>query len=148
MLAVVQSILEMRIVNDVKGYLAARAAPKRDILCAGQSDFLQLEAATILAFAAHKVDKIGLSSRDRVKKLCKLLNDDYLTSGLTAFEYETLAKKGCSSFLPVPPYMFALRTCVVHAENWKNLRSRCSECTYVRLVSQGTGPSNEGLAEQ
>lgn len=101
MLAVVQSILEMGIVNDVKGYLAACAAPKRDILRAGKSEVLRLEAATIVAFATQKGDKIGLkiingqfhlSSRDSVKKLYKLLNDDYLTSGLTAFEYETLAK--------------------------------------------------------
>lgn len=101
MLSVVQTILALGIVNDVKGYLAACTAPKRDILRAGQSDVLRLEAAVILAFATQKVDKIGLkivdgqfhlSSRDSVKKLYKLLNDDYLTSGLTAFEYETLAK--------------------------------------------------------
>ncbi|WP_281663561.1 anti-phage protein KwaB [Paraburkholderia fungorum] len=101
MLAVAQAILAMGIVNDVKGYLAACAAPKRDILRAGQSDVLQLETAIILAFATQKAEKIGLkivngqfqlSSRESVKKLYKLLNDDYLTSGLTAFEYETLAK--------------------------------------------------------
>jgi hypothetical protein len=101
MLSVVQSILQMGIVNDVKGYLAACAAPKRDILRAGQSDVLRLNSAVILAFAAQKAEKIGLkiidgqfhlSSRDSVKRLYKLLNDDYLTSGLTAFEYETLAK--------------------------------------------------------
>jgi hypothetical protein len=101
MLSVVQSILQMGIVNDVKGYLAACAAPKRDILRAGQSDVLRLDAAVILAFATQKAEKIGLrivdgqfhlSSRDSVKRFYKLLNDDYLTSGLTAFEYETLAK--------------------------------------------------------
>lgn len=101
MLAVVQSILEMGIVNDAKGYLAAFAAPKRDILRAGQSDVLRLEATAIVAFATQKGEKIGLkiidgkfhlTSRDSVRKLYKLLNDDYLTSGLTAFEYETLAK--------------------------------------------------------
>jgi len=101
MLAVVQSILALGIVDDVKGYLVACAAPKRDILRAGQSEVLQLGTAVILAFATQKANKIGLkivngqfqlSSRESVKKFYKLSNDDYLTSGLTAFEYETLAK--------------------------------------------------------
>lgn len=101
MLAVVQTILQLGIVNDIKGYLAACAAPKRDILRAAQSDVLKLETAVIMAFAMQKADKIGLkvingqfqlASRESVKKLYKLLNDDYLTSGLTAIEYETLAK--------------------------------------------------------
>jgi len=101
MLAVVQSIVALGIVNDLKGYLVACTAPKRDILRAGQSEVLQLGTAVILAFATQKANKIGLkivngqfqlSSRESVKKFYKLLNDDYLTSGLTAFEYETLAK--------------------------------------------------------
>jgi len=98
---VTASIVALNLVNDTKGYLASFQAPKTDILRAAKSPVLQMNAQTVINFALSKQAQIGLkvvggrfelSSKASVKKLYKLLNDDYLTSGLTAFEYETLAK--------------------------------------------------------
>lgn len=94
-------IFTMNMVNDTKGHLASFQASKSDILRAAKSPVLNMAAQTVLNFAVSKQAQIGLkvvngkfelSSRASVTKLYKLLNDDYLTSGLTAFEYETLAK--------------------------------------------------------
>ncbi len=101
MQAVANTILATNLVNDVKGHLAACHASRKDILRAARSPVLAFNPQTIIAFALAKQHQIGLkvdngqlqlTSKDSVKKLYKLLNDDYLTSGLTSFEYETLAK--------------------------------------------------------
>lgn len=98
---VTSKIMALDLVNDVKGYLAACLASKKDILRAGKSRVLIIEAAVIIAFVAAKQHQLGikvadgklvLSSKVSVKKLYKLLNDDYLTSELTHVDYETLAK--------------------------------------------------------
>lgn len=98
---VTNKIMALDLVNDAKGYLAACLASKKDILRAGKSRVLNIEAAVIIAFVAAKQHQIGikvadgklvLSSKVSVKKLYKLLNDDYLTSELTHVDYETLAK--------------------------------------------------------
>ena len=101
MAKVTAAIFIMNLVNDTKGYLAAFQGSKSDILRAAKSPVLSMASQTVLNFAILKQAQIGLkivdgkfelSSLASVTKLYKLLNDDYLTSGLTAFEYETLAK--------------------------------------------------------
>lgn len=103
---VTQTILSLNLVNDAKGYLAAGLASKKDILRAGRSRVLAVDVATILAFVHAKQQQIGikvvdgklqLSSKASIKKLYKLLNDDYLTSELTHVDYETLAKNELES---------------------------------------------------
>lgn len=98
---VANRILALNLVNDSKGYLAACMASKKDILRAGSSRVLNIDVATIVAFVEAKHHQIGikvadgkllLSSKSSIKKLYKLLNDDYLTSELTHVDYETLAK--------------------------------------------------------
>ncbi len=98
---VTAKILGLNLVNDAKGYLAAAAGSKKDIIRAGKSSVLSIDAATIVAFVVAKQHQIGikvadgklvLSSKAAVKRLYKLLNDDYLTSELTHMDYETLAK--------------------------------------------------------
>lgn len=98
---VANKIMALDLVNDTKGYLAACQASRKDILRAGRSRVLEMDVATIIAFVQAKQHQIGikvadgkllLSSKASIKKLYKLLNDDYLTSELTHVEYETLAK--------------------------------------------------------
>lgn len=98
---VTNKIMALNLVNDAKGYLAACLASRKDIIRAGKSRVLNIEVAAIIAFVQAKQHQIGikvvdgkllLSSKASVKKLYKLLNDDYLTSELTHVEYETLAK--------------------------------------------------------
>ena len=94
---VTNKIMALDLVNDTKGYLAACQASRKDILRAGRSRVLEMDVATIIAFVQAKQHQIGikvadgkllLSSKASVKKLYKLLNDDYLTSELTHVEYE------------------------------------------------------------
>ena len=101
MQAVANNILATNLVNDAKGHLAACHASRKDILRAARSPVLAFNPQSIIAFVLSKQHQIGikvdngqlqLTSKDSVKRLYKLLNDDYLTSGLTNFEYETLAK--------------------------------------------------------
>ncbi len=98
---VAAKILASDLVTDAKGYLAAGFGSRKDILRAGKSRVLEMDVATVIAFAQTKQQQIGikvadgkllLSSKDSIKKLYKLLNDDYLTSELTHVDYETLAK--------------------------------------------------------
>lgn len=98
---VAKKILALNLVNDAKGYLAAGLAPRKDILRAGKSRILDMDIAKIISFVQAKQNQIGIkvsggklliSSKASLKKLYKLLNDDYLTSELTHIEYETLAK--------------------------------------------------------
>ncbi|MFZ6773244.1 anti-phage protein KwaB [Undibacterium sp. SXout7W] len=94
-------IVASDLVSDVKGYLAAGFGSRKDILRARKSRVLNMDVATVIAFAQAKQQQIGikvadgkllLSSKDSIKKLYRLLNDDYLTSELTHVDYETLAK--------------------------------------------------------
>lgn len=98
---VTNKIMALDLVNDAKGYLAACLASRKDILRAGRSRVLNIDVAAIIAFVQVKQHQIGikvvdgkllLSSKASIKKLYKLLNDDYLTSELTHVDYETLAK--------------------------------------------------------
>jgi hypothetical protein len=98
---VAAKIMALELVNDVKGYLVAGLGARKDILRAGRSRVLEMDIATVIAFVQAKQHQIGikvvdgklqLSSKVSIKKLYKLLNDDYLTSELTHVDYETLAK--------------------------------------------------------
>ncbi len=103
---VTNRIMALDLVSDAKGYLAAGLASRKDILRAGRSRVLNMEAAVVIAFVQAKQHQIGikvadgkllLSSKASIKKLYKLLNDDYLTSELTHVDYETLAKNELES---------------------------------------------------
>lgn len=94
-------ILALNIVDDLKSYLINGDAPQKDFLRVAKSEVLILPPATILQFALSVQGKLGfqfvnnriqLNSRDSVKKLIKLLNDDYLQSALTQNDYDSLAK--------------------------------------------------------
>lgn len=101
MSVVTNSILDLDLVDDAKGHLVACSASRKDIIRAGRSPVLNMRAETIISFIELKKDQIGLNikngkvflgSKDSVRRLYRLLNDDYLTSALTQLEYETLAK--------------------------------------------------------
>ena len=101
MTKVANKILALDMVVDSKGYLSAGTASRKDVLRAGASRVLDMDKNLIIAFAIQKQHQIGLkvingkfqlNSRESIKKLYKLLNDDYLMSELTNVEYETLAK--------------------------------------------------------
>ncbi|MFZ6845543.1 anti-phage protein KwaB [Undibacterium sp. RuTC16W] len=105
---VVAKITASNLVTDAKSYLAEGFGSRKDILRAGKSRVLDLDVATVIAFVQAKQQQIGikvadgkllLSSKDSVKKLYKLLNDDYLTSELTHVDYETLAKNELAAII-------------------------------------------------
>jgi len=94
-------IVALGICNDSKLHLANGVAPARDYIRVAKSDVLSLPAATIIAHAATLEDKTGLrivdgkiqlTSKKSVKVFMKMLNDDYLRSALTNYDYDTLAK--------------------------------------------------------
>lgn len=96
-----EAIIALGLVDDLKSHLIDGHAPKRDMLRVAQSEVLQLPIAQILAFATSNETKLGLrivngkiqlTSKESVKRLVKLLNDDYLKSGLTQNDYDSLAK--------------------------------------------------------
>jgi queuine/archaeosine tRNA-ribosyltransferase len=98
---VTDAIMALQLVDDIKGHLAACAAPRKEIIGAGNSSVLKMKTAEILAFVTEKQPQIGLKisgdrvvldSKESVRRLYRLLNDNYLTSGLTRVEYEILAK--------------------------------------------------------
>lgn len=98
---VTNRIMALDLVDDAKGYLAANLASRKDIIRAGKSRVLNMPVDAIIAFVLAKQHQIGikvvdgklmLSSKGSIKKLYKLLNDDFLTSELTHVDYETLAK--------------------------------------------------------
>jgi hypothetical protein len=95
------AIIALGICDDLSSHLANGSAPARDYIRVAKSDVLNLPAATILAHAAGlqgktklKIvgGKIQLTSKQSVKVFMKMLNDDYLRSGLTNYDYDTLAK--------------------------------------------------------
>jgi hypothetical protein len=96
-----ETIIALGLVDDLKSYLIDGHAPKRDMLRVSRSEVLQLPIQQIILFATSieaklglKIvnDKIQLTSKESVKRLVKLLNDDYLKSGLTQNDYDSLAK--------------------------------------------------------
>jgi hypothetical protein len=103
---VAEKIISFALVDDVKGYLLAGHASRKDIFRAGNSRVLQMSVVDIIAFVATRQHRIGLkvvdgklqlSSKASIKKLYTLLNDDFLISELTHVEYETLAKNELAS---------------------------------------------------
>lgn len=97
---VVQMVVALDIVEDVKGYLANLDLPKKHVLRAKHSPAFQVEAQAIIAFVDNHpayglrvVDgKIQLKSRNSVRHLFKLLNEDILKSELTQTIYDARAK--------------------------------------------------------
>lgn len=96
-----ERILALEIVNDLKNYIADIKGPRKHLLRASKSDVLALDRDTILAFVTQKQGLLGLiiedgrihlNSKESVKVLLKILNDDILWSGLTNRDYDSLAK--------------------------------------------------------
>lgn len=99
--AATAQIIALGICDDSKLHLANGAAPARDYIRVVNSDVLRLPATTIMAHAAALEQKTGLKiingkvqlkSKKSVKVFMKMLNDDYLRSSLTNYDYDTLAK--------------------------------------------------------
>lgn len=98
--SVVQTVVAMDLVNDVKGYLANLDLPKKHVLRARHSSVFQMESDVIIAFiedhptyGLRVVDgKIQLNSKNSVRYLFKLLNEDILRSELTETVYDARAK--------------------------------------------------------
>ena len=98
--AVVQTVVAMDLVNDVKGYLANLELPKKHVLRAKHSPVFQMASNAIIAFVEKHpsyglrvVDgKIQLNSKNSVRYLFKLLNEDILISELTETVYDARAK--------------------------------------------------------
>jgi len=95
------SIMALGICDDLKSHLANGIAPARDYIRVASSDVLRLPAATIIAHAETLQSKTGLkienariqlNSKNSVRVFMKMLNDDYLRSSLTHYDYDTLAK--------------------------------------------------------
>ena len=97
---VVQTVVAMDLVNDVKGYLTNLDLPKKHVLRAKRSPVFQMQSQAIIAFVENHptyglyvVDgKIQLNSRNSVRHLFKLLNEDILKSELTETVYDSRAK--------------------------------------------------------
>lgn len=98
--SVVQTVVAMDLVNDVKGYLANLDLPKKHVLRAKHSPVFQMESHAIITFVKNHpsyglrvVDgKIQLNSKNSVRYLFKLLNEDILRSELTETVYDARAK--------------------------------------------------------
>lgn len=97
---VVQMVVAMQMVDDVKGYLTNLDLPKKHVLRAKHSPAFQMEAQAIVDFVENHptyglrvVDgKIQLRSKNSVRYLFKLLNEDILKSELTQTVYDARAK--------------------------------------------------------
>jgi Domain of unknown function (DUF4868) len=97
---VVQMVVAMEMVNDVKGYLADLDLPKKHVLRAKHSPAFKMDPQVIIAFVeSHPtyglrvVDgKIQLRSKNSLRYLFKLLNEDILKSELTQTVYDARAK--------------------------------------------------------
>lgn len=97
---VVQRVVAMDLVDDVKGYLANLDLPKKHVLRAKYSPAFQLESRAIVEFVGNHPayglrvanGKIQLRSRNSVRYLFKLLNEDILKSELTQTIYDARAK--------------------------------------------------------
>jgi hypothetical protein len=96
-----QNIIDLGLVDDLKSYLIDGHAPRRDMLRVATSEVLLIPVDAIILFATSIQAKTGfkiennriqLNSKESVKRFVKLLNDDYLKSGLTMNDYDSLAK--------------------------------------------------------
>ena len=95
------AIIALGICDDSKSHLANGTAPARDYIRVAKSEVLSLPVDIIMAHAASLGSKTGLkivsgkiqlTSKASVKVFMKMLNDDYLRSGLTNYDYDSLAK--------------------------------------------------------
>lgn len=97
---VVQMVVAMEMVDDIKGYLANLNLPKKHVLRAKHSPAFQMDSQAFIAFVEDHptyglrvVDgKIQLKSKNSVRYLFKLLNEDILKSELTQTVYDARAK--------------------------------------------------------
>jgi len=100
MAGIVELIVAMNIVEDVKGHLANLDLPKQNVLRAKHSPAFSMDSQAIIDFVGDhpgyglKVTdgKIRLTSKAAVKFLFKLLNEDILKSELTQTVYDARAK--------------------------------------------------------
>jgi hypothetical protein len=104
-----EAIIALGFVNDLKSHLINGEAPRRDMMRVGGSEVLSLPVNLIIEFAKSMQDKlkfdivenkINLNSKSSVKRLIKLLNDDYLLSSLTQIYYDSLAKNKMTDAAP------------------------------------------------
>ncbi len=100
MTAVVDMIVQLDMVADVKGHLEKLDLPKQHVLRAKHSPVFTMESQAIINFVSEHptyglkvVDgKIQLTSKKSVRFLFKLLNEDILKSELTQTVYDARAK--------------------------------------------------------
>lgn len=95
------NILALGIVDDLMDYLANGFAPKRDMLRVAKSEIVNNGGIGILQFVTNNKTrfklnivngKIQLTSKESVKTFIKMLNDDYLKSEISGYNYDSLAK--------------------------------------------------------
>lgn len=98
---VVSKIKNLNIAEDRKSYLTTLNIARKEVIRANSSPVLAMNSEEIIRFAIERQNKIGLkvengllilNSKESIKKLFRLINDDYLKSELTQIDYETLAK--------------------------------------------------------
>lgn len=97
---VVEMIVALAMVDDIKGYLANLDLPKKHVLRAKHSPAFQMKPQAIIAFVENHPTyglrvvggKIQLASKKSVRYLFKLLNEDILKSELTQTVYDARAK--------------------------------------------------------
>src|SRR5450830_933551 len=97
---VVEMVIAMEMVDDAKGYLANLDLPKKHVLRAKHSPALQMTSQAVIEFVKNHPtsglrvvdEKIHLNSKNSVRYLFKLLNEDILKSELTLTIYDARAK--------------------------------------------------------
>ncbi|MBG6077971.1 anti-phage protein KwaB [Polaromonas sp. CG_9.11] len=96
-----KNILALGIVDDVLNYLADGIVPKRDMFRVAKSEIVNNGGIGILNFVINNKTrfklsvvngKIQLTSKESVKTFIKMLNDDYLKSDISGYNYDSLAK--------------------------------------------------------
>lgn len=99
--AVINSIKNLNIVTDAKGYLINREVSTRQIIRTAKSPVLKMNKADIMNFVEQNLQKLNFKIEDgrilidtlqSLNCLYKLLNDDYVSSKLTKNDYESIAK--------------------------------------------------------
>lgn len=99
--AVINSIKNLNIVTDAKGYLINREVSTRQIIRTAKSPVLKMNKTDIMNFVEQNLQKLNFKIEDGrilidtlqgLNCLYKLLNDDYVSSKLTKNDYESIAK--------------------------------------------------------
>lgn len=99
--AVINSIKNLNIVTDAKGYLINREVSTRQIIRTAKSPVLKMNKTDIMNFVEQNLHKLNFKIEDgrilidtlqSLNCLYKLLNDDYVSSKLTKNDYESIAK--------------------------------------------------------